>query len=189
MTIHTDIHLYLASRSPRRRALLEQIGLRVALIDGDTDERRQPGESPKDYVARVAKEKARLGWTRLPAGEQRPVLAADTAVVLGDRTLGKPSDRESARDMLRALSGRAHRVLTAVALIADGRESSDLSESRVTFRALTESEIDAYWATGEPHDKAGAYAIQGHAALFVTELHGSYSGVMGLPLFLSLIHI
>ncbi|QVL51079.1 MAG: septum formation inhibitor Maf [Thiocapsa sp.] len=181
--IGTDHQLYLASRSPRRLALLEQIGVRVALVAAETDETRRPGESPETYVRRVALEKARAGRAAVSEDERRPVLAADTAVVLGDVTLGKPADRASAARMLGALSGRSHRVLTAVALIADERELTDLSDSLVTFRALQESEILSYWETGEPCDKAGAYGIQGIGALFVANLQGSYSGVMGLPLF------
>jgi septum formation protein len=181
--IQTHDHIYLASRSPRRLALLEQIGLHVALVETETDETRRPGESPETYVRRVALEKARAGRAAVPEDTWRPVLAADTAVVVGDITLGKPPDRETAVRMLGALSGRSHRVLTAVALIAGTRELTELSDSRVTFRALLESEILSYWETGEPCDKAGAYAIQGIGALFVSDLHGSYSGVMGLPLF------
>lgn len=181
--IETDHHLYLASRSPRRLALLEQIGVRVALVEAETDETRWPGESPETYVRRVALEKARAGRAAVSEDTLFPVLAADTAVVLGDMTLGKPADRADAARMLSTLSGRSHRVLTAVALIAGERELTDLSDSLVTFRALQESEILSYWDTGEPCDKAGAYAIQGIGALFITDLQGSYSGVMGLPLY------
>jgi septum formation protein len=175
--------LYLASRSPRRLELLKQIGVSVTLVDVEIDETRWTGESPETYVLRVALEKARAGCAAIREDEPRAVLGADTAVVVGDLTLGKPSDRESAARMLRSLSGRAHRVLTGVALIAQGRELTDLSDSQVTFRTLQEYEIQGYWDTGEPMDKAGAYAIQGHGALFVSDLRGSYSGVMGLPLF------
>ena len=175
--------IYLASRSPRRLDLLKQIGLHATQIPGDTDETRRPGESPESYVRRVAIEKARTGLAGLHEAALRPVLAADTAVVVGDETLGKPHDRESAARMLRMLSGRQHRVLTAVALISGECELSDLSDSRVTFRHLEESEVVRYWLSGEPLGKAGGYAIQGYGALFVAELRGSYSGVMGLPLF------
>jgi septum formation protein len=181
--IETDHQIYLASRSPRRLALLEQIGVRVALVEAETDETRLPGESPETYVRRVALEKARAGRAAVSEDERRPVLAADTAVVVDDVTLGKPADRTAAICMLSALSGRSHRVLTAVALIAGECQLTDLSDSRVTFRALKESEILGYWDTGEPCDKAGAYGIQGIGALFVSDLQGSYSGVMGLPLF------
>lgn len=175
--------LYLASRSPRRLELLRQIGLHATQIPGDTDETRRPGEPPERYVRRMALEKARAGLAGLPEDACGPVLAADTAVVIGAETLGKPYDRESAVRMLRMLSGRPHRVLTAIALISGERELCDLSDSQVTFRHLEESEILRYWLSGEPRDKAGAYAIQGYGALFVADLRGSYSGVMGLPLF------
>lgn len=183
--------LYLASRSPRRAELLTQIGLSFALLDVEVDERPLAGEAPEDYVARVALEKGRAGRAALASAERRPVLAADTSVVLDGRIFGKPRDREHALAMLRALSGREHRVLTAVALVAPGGaqgvtpagEWMQISESRVRFRPLAESELARYWDSGEPRDKAGAYAIQGRGALFVAELRGSYSGVMGLPLF------
>ena len=132
-------------------------------------------------MRRLAREKAEAG-ARGADGTGRAVLAADTAVVLGDRVFGKPAGEADAVAMLQALSGRTHAVLTAVALIAGGRLSETGSASRVTFRALTEPECRRYWATGEPADKAGAYAIQGLAAVFVTQVEGSYSGVMGLPL-------
>jgi septum formation protein len=134
-------------------------------------------------VLRVAVAKARAVRAALPAEDRRPVLGADTAVVIGGHILGKPGTREEALEMMRLLSGRIHRVLTAVALIADDGERTDLSETRVSFRTLDESEVLRYWATGEPRDKAGGYAIQGLGALFVVGLNGSYSGVMGLPLF------
>jgi septum formation protein len=178
-----EYQIYLASRSPRRRELLAQIGVRFAVVEADTDETRLPGEQPEDYVLRVAAEKARAVRAALPRSDHRPVLGADTAVVVGERILGKPDDREDALAMMRLLSGRAHRVLTAVALIADDGERTDLSETRVTFRTLDEDEVLRYWRTGEPRDKAGGYGIQGYGALFVSGLNGSYSGVMGLPLF------
>lgn len=178
-----DYQIYLASRSPRRRELLDQIGVRFAVVEADTDETRLPGEQPEDYVLRVAADKARAARAALPRSDHRPVLGADTAVVVGEQILGKPDDREDALAMMRLLSGRAHRVLTAVALIADDGERTDLSETRVTFRTLDEDEVLRYWRTGEPRDKAGGYGIQGYGALFVSGLNGSYSGVMGLPLF------
>lgn len=180
---NTEPQIHLASRSPRRLALLSQIGVRVTLIDGDIDETQRPGETPQDYVRRMALDKARAGHARLAPSEQRPVLGADTAVILGETTLGKPGDAADAARMLRCLSGRSHQVLTAVALIAGSREHCALSMSRVTFRPLGEREILRYCATGEPLDKAGAYAIQGYGALFVSQLQGSFSGVMGLPLY------
>jgi septum formation protein len=178
-----DHQIYLASRSPRRRELLAQIGVRFAVVEADTDETRLPGEHPEDYVLRLALEKARAARALIPATDRRPVLGADTAVAVDERILGKPESLEEAMAMMRLLSGRAHRVLTAVALIAPDGERTDLSESRVTFRTLDEAEVLRYWRTGEPRDKAGGYGIQGYGAVFVAGLNGSYSGVMGLPLF------
>ena len=174
--------LYLASRSPRRRELLDQVGVRYVALDVEVDERHVPGESPRTYVTRVAVEKALAAGAALGAPGAR-VLAADTAVVVDRAPLGKPRDAADAERMLAALSGRAHTVLTAVALAVDGAHRTALSESRVVMRAITARERTAYVATGEPLDKAGAYAIQGRAAVFVERLEGSYSGVMGLPLF------
>ncbi|MDH5469802.1 MAG: Maf family nucleotide pyrophosphatase [Gammaproteobacteria bacterium] len=172
----------LASRSPRRRELLHQIGVDFDVIDVDVDEQRGPQESAEAFVARVALDKARAGRSALPAGSPMPVLGADTAVVIDDEVLGKPRDGADAARMLSLLSGRTHRVLTAVALVA-GRETVCVSTSNVTFRTLGDAECAAYWASGEPADKAGAYAIQGLAAVFISRLEGSYSGVMGLPLY------
>lgn len=175
-----DIALYLASRSPRRRELLEQLGLTYAPIAADVDETPLPGEDPRRYVARMALAKARAG--RLAARTAHPVLGADTAVVCDERILGKPADAEEALAMLRLLSGREHRVLTGIALLGQ-REQTAVSETRVSFRVIEPAEALAYWASGEPRDKAGAYAIQGRGALFVEHISGSYSGVVGLPLF------
>jgi septum formation protein len=175
------IALYLASRSPRRRELLHQLGLRHAVVAADTDETPGAGEGPNEYVVRIAMEKAGAGRA-LASHPGLPVLAADTAVVCDERILGKPSDRDEALAMLHLLSGRTHRVLTAVAVVGSG-EHLAISETQVTFRAIGEPEALAYWATGEPRDKAGAYAIQGLGALFVERLSGSYTGVVGLPLF------
>ena len=169
----------LASRSPRRRELLQQIAVNFRVVDVDIDERRLAGETAARYVARVALDKARAG--RL-VSDELPVLGADTAVVCGDEVLGKPADRADAARMLQLLSGRTHQVLTAVAL-AGGDEAVNVNSSSVTFRTLTEGEPAAYWATGEPADKAGGYAIQGLAAMFISRIEGSYSGVMGLPLY------
>ncbi|MFZ1536660.1 MAG: Maf family protein [Chromatiaceae bacterium] len=174
------IQVYLASQSPRRRELLGQIGVSHTVIAVDLDEAPRPGEVPEDYVRRVALDKARVGRAATP-GSRVPVLAADTLVTLDGRILGKPRDAEEAAAMLGLLSGRTHRVLSAVALIG-AEERLALSESQVSFRAIPDWEARAYWATGEPADKAGGYAIQGLGALFVRELRGSYSGVMGLPL-------
>ncbi|NOX76809.1 MAG: septum formation inhibitor Maf [Gammaproteobacteria bacterium] len=180
--------LYLASSSPRRRELLSQLGLVVERVPQDVEESRLANESPESFVQRLALEKARAGLATLGVRPPRPVLGADTAVVLGEQTLGKPVNREHALAMLQQLSGGEHRVLSAVAVVGrddlgQDREAVRLSESRVCFRALTSAECEAYWATGEPVDKAGGYAIQGLAALFVERIEGSYSGVMGLPLF------
>lgn len=188
--IPSDAHpIYLASRSPRRRALLEQIGIRFTPLADDAgdavDESVHPEETPEAYVERVTRAKADAGWARVrDAGlAAAPVLAADTAVVASGRILGKPADRAAAARMLALLSARTHEVLTGVALRDTAGCGYALSRSRVTFRRLDESEIRTYLATGEADDKAGAYAIQGHAAQFVVDLAGSYSGVMGLPLF------
>ncbi|HUG79930.1 MAG TPA: Maf family protein [Burkholderiales bacterium] len=185
--------IYLASRSPRRRELLSQIGVRFHLLlfrsrpgEGpEVDETPAEGESPSAYVERVARAKADAGWRRMlqrnlpPA----PVLAADTTVALEERILGKPANRQEAAEMLATLAGRTHEVLTAVALKRDDWLESTLSRSQVRFAELSQEQIAQYVATGECDDKAGAYAIQGRAARFITELHGSYSGVMGLPLY------
>lgn len=175
--------LYLASASTRRRELLDQIGVRYELRPVEVDESRQPREAPRDYVMRLARAKAETAWGLVAGGESRAVLAADTAVVLWDTILGKPRDRADALAILATLSARTHDVLTAVALRKSGGLESRLSASRVTFRALQPGEIESYWDTGEPRDKAGAYAIQGRGAVFIESLEGSYSGVMGLPLF------
>lgn len=172
----------LASQSPRRRELLRQIGVTHSVLAVDVSEQRLAGENAREFVTRVALDKARAGWRALPEGQRQPVLGADTAVVVDDRVLGKPRDRDDALAMLRLLSGRSHEVLTAVAMVAE-REAVRVSASSVTFRSLSENECRAYWETGEAADKAGGYAIQGLAAVFVARLEGSYSGVMGLPLF------
>jgi septum formation protein len=174
--------VYLASGSPRRRQLLQQIGVPFQVLSVTVDESPGDGEEPLAYVARVAAAKASAGLQAAGATE-RPVLAADTAVVIGGEILGKPAGREDAIRMLRLLSGRTHEVLTSIALAASGRTSSRVSRSDVTFREITAAEAGAYWDTGEPRDKAGGYAIQGLGAVFIAQLRGSFSGVMGLPLF------
>ena len=194
-------HIYLASSSPRRRELLDQLGVRFKVVAQAVPEEHARGETPEAYVQRLALAKARAGWQAVPAAAaRRPVLGADTAVVVDDEILGKPADRRDALAMLARLSGRAHRVLSAVAAVSDVTDEGELrqglgqyrplvetgvrlSESRVWFRPINEQECAAYWASGEPADKAGAYAIQGLGAIFVERLEGSYSGVMGLPLF------
>jgi septum formation protein len=160
--------------------LLTQIGVPHVVTGAHIDESALPGESPRAYVQRMARTKALVVWEQ---DASLPVLAADTTVVLDDVIFGKPQDRADALRMLAALSGRTHEVLTAVALATRAGVAMQLSESRVTFRALTSAECTAYWDTGEPRDKAGAYAVQGLAAVFIESLAGSYSGVMGLPLF------
>lgn len=174
--------LLLASASPRRRELLEQIGVDYRIVNHRISESRDAGESPVDFVQRMAREKARDTLTRLPADRHPVVLAADTIVLLGQELLGKPRDRQDGLRMLRLLSGQSHQVYTAVTLCDRQHQESVLSESRVSFRPLREAEIVAYWESGEPCDKAGAYAIQGLAGIFVSRLEGSYSGVVGLPL-------
>ena len=175
--------IYLASGSPRRRELLQQIGVSFQVIGTDLDETALQGESPVAYVSRLAQAKATVGWERSRDLGLAPVLAADTAVVLGGRILGKPAGMDHAMAMLLELSGRTHEVLTAVALRSNSGIEGKISRSTVTFRSIDLSEARAYWETGEPSDKAGAYAIQGYAAIFISDLQGSYSGVMGLPLF------
>ncbi len=174
--------IYLASASPRRRELLEQIGVRYEVRPAEIDESRLAGESPARYVTRLAAAKAAAVWPEA-ARSGRPVLAADTAVVVGRRVLGKPADESDALEMLEALSGRLHRVLSAVALRHAGGVETLVSSSEVRFRSTTAAERRAYCRTGEPYGKAGGYAIQGYAAVFVEHLSGSYSSVMGLPVF------
>ncbi len=187
-----DKRIYLASRSPRRRELLKQIGvpfelllLREDLRRGvDVDETPLPDESPGVYALRIANAKATTGMRQaaqrgLPI---KPVLAADTSVVFDEQLIGKPDDTEHAVRILRTLSGREHQVITAIALALRDQVETQISVSSVWFRELDEAEIRRYVASGEPRDKAGAYAIQGRAGAFVTRIAGSYSGIMGLPL-------
>ena len=175
--------IYLASASPRRRELLRQIGVRYRLLRLAVDETPLAEESPHAYVARLALLKARSGCARLGRRLPAPVLGADTAVVVEGTIFGKPRDRADGLAMLARLSGREHQVLSAVALATPERDAVRVQDSRVRFRALTPAECLAYWDSGEPQDKAGGYGIQGRAAAFIVELQGSYSGVMGLPLF------
>ena len=193
MVAPVDRGIYLASRSPRRRELLTQIGVRYHLLlfrerageKTEVNEDPLAGEAPDAYVERMARAKAQAGWKRMLQRNlpQAPVLAADTTVALEGRIFGKPVDRAEAASMLAQLSGRSHEVLTAIALTNGDRLDAALSRSEVRFRDLTPQEIEEYVATGETDDKAGAYAIQGRAARFISELRGSYSGVMGLPLY------
>jgi len=177
--------LYLASASPRRQALLRQIGVEFEQFPVDVDEAVIDGESPQEYVRRVARDKARDAAARLreQGRPARPVLAADTSVVLDDRILGKPAGAREAHAMLAALSGREHKVLTAVCVVDAACEYEAFSESRVHFGELSVGDIERYWASGEPVDKAGAYGIQGLGAVLVSAISGSYSGIVGLPLF------
>ena len=176
--------LFLASGSPRRRELLTQIGVPFQVVSASIDETPLPDECPAAYVERLARAKARAGREHLlGASVSAPfcVLGADTAVVLDDQILGKPVDEADALSMLMALSGREHEVLTAIDILAAERCETRVVRSRVSFRTISQQEAAQYWASGEPQDKAGGYAIQGLAAVFVAGLNGSYSGVVGLP--------
>jgi len=191
--IHTEQKIYLASKSPRRRELLRQIGvefeilmLREALGRADAvSEIPYPNEDPEVYVRRVAREKGEAGWQTVLARKlpSRPVLSADTTVSIDGKILGKPADTNEAIKMLRWLSGRTHQVLTAITVTSEGKMSEALSRSEVRFAHLDEPSLRAYCATKEPYDKAGAYGVQGLAAQFIEFISGSYSGIMGLPLF------
>ena len=171
--------LVLASASPRRAELLQQIGLQFMVCAADIDETVQQGETPRDYVLRMAREKAQAIKQHYP---EAVVLASDTSVVIDGTVLGKPSDEEDAHRMLSLLSGRTHLVLTSVCVLAEDEQCA-VNQTEVLFREVSSSEMASYWASGEPADKAGAYAIQGVGAKFVQRINGSYSGVMGLPLF------
>jgi septum formation protein len=188
-----DQKIYLASKSPRRRELLRQIGVEFELLmlrentarGPDVSEEPLPEEAAPAYVARVTRDKVLFAaqvmlWRRLP---MRPVLAADTTVTIDGRILGKPADPAQAADMLSQLAGRTHQVLSSVAIHRDGEIWQTTRHSEVSFAPLTQEEIRAYCQLSEPYDKAGGYAIQGHAARFVREISGSYSGIMGLPLY------
>jgi septum formation protein len=171
--------LLLASSSPRRREILNALGLQFSVQAKEIDERPLPGESAEQLVLRLAKEKAGAA----ECGPDDFVIGADTAVVLGEDALGKPADRDDAIAMLLSLSGRSHYVLTAVALRGPRGMETALSRTRVDFREISRDEALAYWQSGEPRDKAGAYGIQGLGGLFVSSIDGSYSGVVGLPVF------
>ncbi|MEK7990272.1 MAG: Maf family protein [Thiotrichaceae bacterium] len=172
--------LYLASKSPRRRELLEQIQVAYHALKVDTDESVHKDETPEVYVQRVALQKAQAGLALQP---QDCVLGADTSVIYQQQILGKPVDNADAQRMLQTLSGQTHQVMTAVAIVSAGLKLSQLNISQVSFRVLTEAEIQAYIETQEPMDKAGSYAVQGLASIFIKRIEGSYSGVMGLPLY------
>lgn len=180
--VTTRAFVYLASGSPRRRELLAQLGIACEVLRVAVDETPRPGEGADDLVCRLAAAKARAGL-ELPRTRNAPVVAADTAVALGAELFGKPVDEADAVRMLTRLGGRTHEVWTAVAIADAGRERVELSRSEVSFRTIDAHEAAAYWRSGEPADKAGGYGIQGLGALFISALKGSYSGVMGLPLF------
>ena len=183
--------IYLASQSPRRRQLLEQLGVRYELLlpddteDAEALEATRMNESPSSYVKRVTLAKLDAAVARLKRRklESAPILCADTTVALGRKIYGKPENENDARRMLTELAGRTHRVLTAVAVHSGRNQFEALSTSMVTFETLTPEQISAYVASGEPLGKAGAYAVQGRAALHITRISGSYSGIMGLPIY------
>lgn len=176
--------IYLASQSPRRAELLDQIGVSFDKLQCDIDETPGAGEFPSDYVLRMAREKARAGWQLLTSRQMplKPLLAADTSVVCGQTILGKPESRQDAFDTLKRLSGRSHQVMTAVAVTDGKREESRLVVTDVEFNSLPDEMINRYIDSGEPSDKAGSYGIQGFGAILVASVNGSYSGVVGLPL-------
>lgn len=174
--------LHLASQSPRRRQLLDQLGVRFGVLEVDVPEVRAGHEPPEDYVSRVAREKAGAGLLQVMGSPDAVVLGADTEVVLDDEVFGKPADAADAAAMLRRLAGRTHRTISVVWLVSAGREAHAVSVSEVRFTALSDAQIAAYVETGEAFGRAGAYAIQGRAAAFIEHLSGSYTGVMGLPL-------
>lgn len=173
-------YLLLASSSPRRRELLDQIGVRYRVVEVRVPETPRPEEKPQDYVVRLAESKARAG---ADADADCPALGADTIVVINNAILEKPRDRKHAEDMLKRLSGDTHQVMTAVSVCHGERCKTLLNITEVDFRPISTEEIDRYWQTGEPHDKAGAYGIQGLAGVFVSQIRGSYSSVVGLPLY------
>jgi septum formation protein len=174
--------VYLASRSPRRRELLSQMAVDFAVIAPDVDESVQTGEAPAMYVERIAIDKARAGLAMLAAQDKKPVLAADTAVIVEQAIFGKPVNDADARRMLKMLSGNTHKVMTAVALASPDVLLTAISVSQVSFAEMSEAQIDWYIQTGEGRDKAGSYAVQGLGALFIDHIQGSYSGIMGLPI-------
>ena len=177
--------IYLASRSPRRRQLLKQIGVNFEMRPVSIDETMEKGEAPADYVCRMAQAKAELGWIRLIQRglPLRPLLAADTVVVLRGKIIGKPDNLAHGRKMLSTLSGQTHKVLTAVVVVAKNKIQKSLSTTTIRFRDISQSEITSYLSGTEAHDRAGSYAMQGRAAVFIMKISGSYSGALGLPIF------
>ena len=184
------LQIYLASQSPRRRTLIEQLGIHYQTISVEVDEQQQAGELPAYFVARLACDKAQAGW-RLVAEQAIPVVGADTCIVLDQQIVGKPEDKRQGIELLKRYSGNTHQVVTGVAMVGpvSGARGAPIVQqvrvntSQVTFRVVTDRECEQYWQTGEPEGKAGGYAIQGKAAVFIEKIEGSYSGVMGLPLF------
>ncbi|NHQ81056.1 septum formation inhibitor Maf [Chromobacterium vaccinii] len=178
-----DTRIYLASGSPRRREILEQLGLHLERIHADIDETVRPGEDAVAYTERLAREKAEAGWRVVSSCglPERPLLAADTTVTQDGEIFGKPEDADDARRMLRAFSGRSHQAITSVAVRDGGRLLVKTSVTDVFFKPLSDAEIERYIDSGEPFDKAGAYGIQGKAGVFIEHIEGSYTGVMGLP--------
>jgi septum formation protein len=177
----SNIDLVLASGSPRRREMLEKMGVSFSVYVTTTDESRKEGEAPEDLVTRLARDKAKMAYTDL-AKDNVAILAADTIVVQGDFVYGKPTNFEHAQQIWHSLSANKHQVMTAVCLFHDGRTSVKLGITEVEFGRVTAEQMERYWLTGEPLDKAGAYAIQGYASAWVKSIHGSYSNVVGLPL-------
>jgi len=183
----TDPVLILASASPRRKELLQSLGITTHVCPADIDESRLAGELPENYVDRLALEKATTAMrllsqdTRVDAGNL-PILAADTIVTLNNQLFGKPKNQEDAIAIWQALSGKTHQVMTAIVLLTESQQYTALSTSQVSFKKLSKQEMQTYWQTGEPQDKAGAYAIQGFASAWVESISGSYSGIVGLPL-------
>lgn len=173
--------IYLASNSPRRAELLQQINIPFGKVNGDIEEKRQDAESPENYVLRLALEKAQTGFKN--SQQDKPTLGADTIVVIDQEILEKPRDKAHAKKMLSRLSGRTHQVFTAIALVNDCLLKTQLVKTDVTFKVINEQEIETYWLTGEPLDKAAGYGIQGYAGKFVAHINGSYSAVVGLPLY------
>ncbi len=175
--------IYLCSKSPRRQELLRQIGVTFSLLEVDIDETPNPAETPQRYVVRLAQEKAMAGWADSARASMAPVLGADTTVVCAGEIMGKPEGKAHGLLMLSKQSGVTVQVITAVCIVKEGNIINYISKSNVVFREISSDEIKAYWSTGEPIDKAGGWAIQGKGAIFIKSLEGSYSGVMGLPLF------